>query len=138
MKSRRGFTLIEVMVVVLIVSILAAILVPLLTARIEAARWSEGKAGAGMLATAIRAYAAETQENSPTATLSSTVTDYLPATDLDGKYFKMPTAYAITAGPSISSTGVLTYTITVTAPTDGRFTKVPSRTLTHLGVFNPP
>ena len=140
MKSRKGFTLIEVMVVVLIVSILAAVLVPLLTARIEAARWSEGKAGAGMLATAIRAYAAETQEN--TGTLSTNTALYIPDTDLDGKYFKQsgtPKAYVINS-VSLSAAGVLSYSITVTAPTvpAGLFTKVPSRTLTQAGIFTPP
>ena len=41
MKSRKGFTLVELMVVVVIVALLAALLIPMLTARIEAARWSE-------------------------------------------------------------------------------------------------
>ncbi|HUV67456.1 MAG TPA: prepilin-type N-terminal cleavage/methylation domain-containing protein, partial [Sedimentisphaerales bacterium] len=59
MKSRKGFTLIELMVVVLIVAVLAAVLIPMLTARLEAARWSEGKAGAGTIATSVRAMAAE-------------------------------------------------------------------------------
>lgn len=59
MKSRKGFTLIELMVVVLIVGILAAVAIPILRGRIDAAKWSEGKAMLGSLATAIRAYAAE-------------------------------------------------------------------------------
>jgi prepilin-type N-terminal cleavage/methylation domain-containing protein len=59
MKSRKGFTLIELMVVVLIVGILAAVAIPILRGRIDAAKWSEGKAMLGSVATAIRAYAAE-------------------------------------------------------------------------------
>lgn len=138
MKSRKGFTLIEVMVVILIVSILAAVLVPLLTARIEAARWSEGKAGAGMLATAIRAYAAETQENF--GSFSSATEDYIPDTDLNGKYFQA-TNYSISGTPAINTTtGELTYQITVntTGITAGLFTKVTSRTLDQTGYFDPP
>lgn len=137
MKSRKGFTLIEVMVVVLIVSILAAVLVPLLTARIEAARWSEGKAGAGMLATAIRAYSAETQENF--GTFSNLTADYIPDTDLNGKYFQA-TNYSISGTPAIDGNGALTYQITVntTGITAGLFTQVTSRTLDQTGYFNPP
>jgi len=56
---RKGFTLIELMVVILIVAILAAVAIPILTARIDAAKWSEGKAMMGTIATAIRAYYAE-------------------------------------------------------------------------------
>ena len=62
MKSRKGFTLVELMVVVVIVALLAALLIPMLTARVEAARWSEGKAAAGTIATALRAYIIEKAE----------------------------------------------------------------------------
>jgi len=47
------------MVVILIVAILAAVAIPIMRGRIDAAKWSEGKAMAGTLATALRAYAAE-------------------------------------------------------------------------------
>jgi prepilin-type N-terminal cleavage/methylation domain-containing protein len=59
MKRRRGFTLIELMVVILIVALLAAVAIPILRSRIDAAKWSEGKAMMGTIATAMRAYAAE-------------------------------------------------------------------------------
>ena len=59
MKSKKGFTLIELMVVVLIVGILAAVAIPILRGRIDAAKWSEGKAMMGTIATAIRAYHAD-------------------------------------------------------------------------------
>ena len=59
MKSKKGFTLIELMVVVLIVGILAAVAIPLMRGRIDSAKWSEGKASAGAIASAIRAYAVE-------------------------------------------------------------------------------
>lgn len=55
MRSGRGFTYIELMVVILIVSILAVVALPRLHGRISAAKWSEGKATMGTIATAIRA-----------------------------------------------------------------------------------
>jgi len=85
MGNKKGFTLIELMVVVLIVAVLAAVLVPLMTARLESARWSEGKAGVGTIATAVRArFAEEGQDFVPTAN----VLDYVNEADLYGKYFR--------------------------------------------------
>ena len=107
---RKGFTLIELMVVVLIVAVLAAILIPMLTARLEAARWSEGKAGCGTLATCIRAmYAEEGEEN---FIESTDPLNYMSEGDLRGKYFcyqdytitfdepteEYPVAYIISVG----------------------------------------
>ena len=57
--KRKGFTLIELMIVILIVAILAAVAVPLLTAQIEKAKWAEAQAGCGTIATALKAYVAE-------------------------------------------------------------------------------
>jgi len=103
MKSRKGFTLIELMVVVLIVGILAAIAIPILRGRIDAAKWSEGKAIMGSIATAIRAYAAE---KDPGSTDMPTILGIGPtglgfaAGDLDGTYFNQTdfesTAFVVT------------------------------------------
>lgn len=114
MKSRKGFTLIELMVVVLIVAVLAAVLIPMMTARLEAARWSEGKSGAGTIATSIRAMVAEEGEEfdgSDTDPLS-----YVKQDDLQGRWFG-PAHYTITSltFPGTSPYPV-DYTILVDAP----------------------
>lgn len=144
MRKRKGFTLIELMVVVLIVAVLAAILVPLMTARLEAARWAEGKAGAGTIATAIRAMYAEEGEDSFNDT-DMAVASYCNSEDLYGKYFSIE-CYSIT-GLSLSDGDYpVVYSITVSAPdtvtgapngaagTGSAATwKVQSWTLDHLG-----
>jgi len=43
-NCERAFTLVELMVVILIVAILAAVAIPVLRNRVDAAKWSEGKA----------------------------------------------------------------------------------------------
>jgi type IV pilus assembly protein PilA len=120
MRNKKGFTLIELMVVVLIVAVLAAVLVPLMTARLESARWSEGKAGVGTIATAVRAmYAEEGQSWVP----STDVADYVNASDMYGKYFRLAD-YSFTDGPTVNTSLTedtedypVTFEITVSAPT---------------------
>lgn len=106
-KTRKAFTLIELMVVILIVAILAAVLAPMLSGRINEAKWTEGKAGAGTIATALRAYWAE--HGAAPATIADAGID---TGDLDGKYFTT-TSYVI-SDVSEAAGGEIYYTITVT------------------------
>ena len=92
MLRKKGFTLIEMMVVVLIVAILATAAVPIMRGRIDAAKWTEGKAMMGTIATSIRAYVAEKDPGN----LSWADTDIvsfqdlgLEPTDFNGNHFMM-------------------------------------------------
>ena len=90
-RKRKGFTLIELMVVILIVGILAAVAVPILRGKIEAAKWSEGAATAGAIRSAARARFAEA--GAAGVPVGAVLTDVTAATlgfqagDLTGRYF---------------------------------------------------
>ncbi len=120
MKSRKGFTLIELMVVILIVGILAAVAIPILRGRIDAAKWSEGKAMMGSIATAIRAYHAEKGPlgAAPTTLLPGATGLGFAAGDLTGTYFvDLDFVFAVTQmNPNVQFTIDCTPTTTVLVP----------------------
>lgn len=115
MNYRKGFTLVELMVVILIVGILAAVAIPLMQGRIDKAKWSEANAAAGTIRTAVRAYAAETSiSTASTACTGKTCDDSdvqaalgFNSTDLDGTYFEAD-CYTIT---SVNSSGIAVITV---------------------------
>jgi prepilin-type N-terminal cleavage/methylation domain-containing protein len=98
MKSKAGFTLVELMVVAIIVAILAAVAIPLMTGNTKRAIATEGQAGIGTIKTAQQVYKAEFggfyQGNFSGATPPAGMT--LKAGDLDGKYFSSA-SYAVTS-----------------------------------------
>lgn len=91
-RKRRGFTLIELMVVILVVGVLAAVAVPIIRGRNEQAKWSEAVATAGTIRTALRIYYAENPVGAAAMAGSTvdTVQETLgfTASDLTGRYFQ--------------------------------------------------
>ncbi len=128
--DRSGFTLIELMVVIMIVGILAAVAVPLMRGQIDSAKWSEGKVIMCTIATALRAYCAE-KDDAGTWPPSLTQLGFV-AGDLTGTYFPAG-AITWTANYDSTATPSLTFLITGTHPTLNPGTV----TLNHLGVWNP-
>lgn len=59
MKKGNGFTVVELMVVILIVAILATVCIPIIRHPMNSAKWTEGLAGADAIRTSIRAYIAQ-------------------------------------------------------------------------------
>lgn len=117
MKNKSGFTMVELMVVVLIVGILAAVAVPLMSGRIDSSKWSEAKAAMGTIASGLRSYAAEKGSFATAPTLAQIG---IANNDLDGTYFSHD-AYAITSASASNSQ--VAFVITCTAASSTRAAK---------------
>lgn len=109
-KSKSGFTLIELMVVLLIIGILSAVAIPYMRGRTDAARWAEGRSMISAISTAIRALHSEKGTTWPGYGDVTTLAELGFADgDLDGKYFSDDDfTFTITDGDP------LTYTVTAT------------------------
>jgi len=113
-SADKGFTLVEVVVVILLVSILAAASVPLMQGRLDSAKWAEGKALMGSIAKALRVHAAtEGDDFVTTPTLEE-----LGFEDkaLMGTYFKGRESANGDFTWAIHQHDPIRYTITATAP----------------------
>jgi len=116
MKRRKGFTLIELMVVVLIVGILAAVAVPLMRGRIDSAKWSEGKAIMGTIATGLRAHIAE--KGSAFSAVPTLAELGFAPNDLTGTYFTGGESGVGNFSWVITDDEPMDFLITATAPAE--------------------
>ena len=131
MESNKGLTLIELMIVIIVIGILAAVAIPMMQGRIDSARWSEGKAIMGIIARALRTHIAEKDKNfTPVPTMAQL--GFEPE-DLDGTYFTGGESGTNDFSWVINSNNPIDFLITAIAPT---CINSPSQvTLNHTGDF---
>ena len=109
LHSKRGFTLVELIVVVIIVGILASVAIPMMSGNISQAKRTEAVAACGAIRTSERAVFAETGNyvNFAAGAFGTTanINNYLRTGDLNGKYYKDGN-YAVTSGNIIVTAGL--------------------------------
>jgi prepilin-type N-terminal cleavage/methylation domain-containing protein len=115
-QRAKAFTLMEVLVVVLIVGILAAVASAIFRGKLDAAKWSEGRSMMGTIATAIRTYGAEKNSGGSYGNNQPDVqTLGFGDGDLNGTYFSSSN-FSWTTSFNSSPAPQLTFTITANAP----------------------
>ena len=126
MTLKKGVTLIELMIVILIVGILAAASIPTMRGRVGAAKWSEAKVCVGTIKRAVRAHVAAKDPNCTDFSEiegslgDSSIASLLGFTDtsLDGSYFNQ-SDYSISRvkglGTSAAGSGSGTCVVEVTS-----------------------
>lgn len=82
--GRKGFTLTELIVVIVIIGVLAAISVPAMTANVDRARRSEAIAALGALRSSQKLYYSE---KSVYAGTRGELASYIATGDLNGRYY---------------------------------------------------
>lgn len=131
MRITHGFTIVELMIVIIVIGILAAVISPMMQGRIDSAKWAEGKAYMGTIAQALRAYISETGNN---FTAVPTLKELgFTSDDLDGNYFTGGESGVGDFSWVINNNDPMDFLITATAPAG---INSPSKiTLDHNGQF---
>ena len=87
MRSRKGFTLVELLVVIIIVGVLASVAIPLMTGYVNRAKKSEAVAALGTIRSAERAYNSENTAYKAITSGDNLSNIGIKQSDLDGRYF---------------------------------------------------
>jgi prepilin-type N-terminal cleavage/methylation domain-containing protein len=125
----KGFTLIELIIVVIIIGILSAIGGPIMSRTVAKAKKAEALAALGTIRTAERLYSVE-KGDYPATIDAVAAAGFMNLSDLDGKYF-MNTAYDLVnvagTGPTArcnvnNSADLVVHGANITLTWDGNFT----------------
>jgi prepilin-type N-terminal cleavage/methylation domain-containing protein len=131
MKFTQGFTIVELMIVIIVIGILSAVAIPIMQGRIDSAKWAEGKAYMGIIARALRAHICETGGNFTTIPTLKQLG--FAGNDLKGNYFSGGESGAGDFSWVIYNNDPMDFLITATAPDS---INSPSKiTLDHTGTF---
>ena len=131
MGSRKGFTLIELMVVIVVVGILAAVSISMMRGRINSAKWSEGKAITGTIARALRVHIG--QEGANLTAVPSLEQLGFASNGLNCTYFSGGESGVGEFSWVINGNNPIDFMVTTTAPAG---VDTPSQiTLDHTGTF---
>lgn len=127
LNNQKGFSLVELMIVIVIIGVLAAVAVPIYTSNVTKAKMSEADASLGSIRTMIRVYYGENGDY-PVAVAGSAVVgagwNDIKASELNGKYF---------ADASYTYEGLLGLTYTITCANGGILDS--DRSLDETGTF---
>jgi prepilin-type N-terminal cleavage/methylation domain-containing protein len=135
-RNQKGFTLVELMIVVIIVGILAAVAIPMYQGATERAKASEAVAALGTIRGAMRVYYAEhgTYVNANFVTdaqvTAGSVLD-VSDTDLMGRYFSSP-CYTFTADATAAAFSITCLGSASTAPNASEVSTI-TRTINQDG-----
>lgn len=99
--KRKGFTLIELMIVIIIIGVLAAIAAPMMSSNVVRARRSEAVSIMGAIRTAERLYYVDrntyTTVDSTNWTSTGNLNQYIQGNDFNGRFFNSA-AFSVNSG----------------------------------------